>query len=174
MKQFVITLLAAFVLSAPAFGGNIGYDTGKFLSATMGGSFSSQLSIDITGSLNEIDIDTGKLVRNTVGCPPGASCFDFTGGFVNVDHGKFGDEISGGILISATGVATISAILAPETGVASGGAVTTFDFSGNNITFGSADVALNSTPVPEPTALSLLGIGFLSFLAFRRKVSLWR
>jgi hypothetical protein len=168
VKQFVVALLAAFALSSSAFAGSIDYDTGNFKSGKMTGSFSNKINIDIIGSLNEIDIRTGNLTKNMSGCPSGATCFDFTGGSVSIDGGKvFKDAINGGITIKENGAASISATLATEAGVSSGVVSADFAFSGNKITAASANVVPNST-VPEPTAFSLLGMGLVSFLGFRR------
>jgi len=168
VKQFVVALLAAFALSSPAFAGSIDYSTGNFESAKFTGSFSSSINIDIKGNLHEVDIDTGTLTKDTSGfCPSGATCFSFTGGSVSVDGGVFKDAINGGITMEGNGIGIVAATLVSTSGVSSGAVATTFVFSGKNITAGSENVALISS-VPEPTALSLLGMGLVSFLGLLR------
>ena len=153
--------LLLFLLSPLAIAGTVNYDTGTFQSGKLTGSFSSFLRINITGSLGEVDIRTGPLMLETMGCPTGSTCYDFSSGFVAVDDGSvFTDAIIGGIAIKSNGVATISATLDSTPRIDNGAVVTTFDFSGKKILGGSGDVSFD-THVPEPSALLSLGLGLL-------------
>jgi hypothetical protein len=142
---------------------SIDYDTGIFEHGTLLGTFTTSISADITGSLHQIDLSTGTLTKET-SCVAGATCYDFSAGSIKVSlDGKtvFSDSLTGGVTIKTNGSASIEAVLAPESGLHSGTATASFSFSGKKITAGSENAVLNTTVIPEPGALFLLGSGLV-------------
>jgi hypothetical protein len=174
-KKFLVASLVALLLlllAKPALADSIDYDSGNFQSGSLAGSFSSSIDFSVTGSLNRIVIDTGKLV--SVACPAGAgmmACYDFSGGSVSVDGKLFQDSLTGGLTIKQTGVVSINASLMKEVGVASGAVVGTFTFGpGNQVTDGSANVSINSTTVTaEPATLGIMATGLFGIGTLARR-----
>lgn len=169
MKFKMLLLLAVLCAASTLAANSIDYDTGAFKSGSLSGSFSSMINVDITGSLHTIDIQTGTLVKTTAGCPPGSTCYSFTGGSVTVDGTVFKDALNGGITVRESGAASILATLMPEAGVSSGTASASFDFSNKKLTSGSEDVAYNTTVTPEPATLMLFGSGLIGIVVKFRK-----
>jgi PKD repeat protein len=173
MKQSILVCAFLFAAAAVAGANSIDYDTGNFMSGKLTGSFSESINVDITGSLHEIDIQTGKLIKNTSGCPTGSTCYDFSSGSVSVmeNGGKiFSDSLTGGITIKGNGVASVVAVLLNQSGISNGGAVATFNFSGGKITAGSENVTFQAVTVPEPTSLMMLGSGLIGLAATRLRM----
>jgi hypothetical protein len=174
--SLAVALLLA-LLAVPGAGANsTDYDTGTFMSGMLAGSFKSGMtvSVDITGSLHTIELTTGPLTRFTLNCPSGSMCFNFSSGTVKVLAGTsvvFTDSLSGGLTLKTSNAGSVDAILATMTGITSGSATASFDFSGGKITAGSENVAFNSSTVPEPGTLFLMGGGLLGLAGtFRRKL----
>jgi len=167
------TLVVLLALSLSAFAGSINYDTGKFTSGKLTGSFKSHLFIEIFGSLNQVVFQTGTLTPLPGGCPFGGLCFTFNNGSINVDNGLFQDGLNGGLVIGKNGIITISALLLPKKGLIANGAVSaTFTVHNHKILSGSGDVVVNPAPLPEPTALEeiALGLGILGLVVAASKV----
>lgn len=175
MKNKIALVLVAALLAVPtAVANSVDYDTGAFIAGKMTGSFQSSIDVGIQGTLDTIDLQTGKLIKTTAGCPPGSQCFSFVGGLVKVltNAGTiFADSIAGGIAISADGSASIIATLMPNSTVVSGTVSSSFEFDGRHVTSGSTNVAISTTAaaVPELGTLALLGSGVSIMAAGIRK-----
>jgi hypothetical protein len=170
MKKFAWLAVLILAGSLPGFASSIDFDSGSFQTGKMMGSFSNSIDFTVTGSLNRITVDTGKLTA--VACPSsGMSCFDFTGGSVDVDGKLFKDALSGGLTIKGNGVVSINAALTKEVGVTSGAVAATWTFGPNGqVTAGSANVSVNSTTVTaEPASLMLFATGMLGVGALGKR-----
>lgn len=176
MHKLLLLVALMGLGSGVAAANSIDFDTGIFQSGTLLGSFLGSVNVDIVGSLNTIDFITGTLVKTTVGCPMGSTCFDFTTGSVKVSDSTgtvFFDTLSGGIAIEEDGTASLQAVLTTGSGVKVGSATATFDFTGSKITSGSADVSFErSIATPEPASLFLFGSGLVGLVLtkFRKRI----
>lgn len=176
-RVMLLTLLA-FAWPTAALANSVDFDTGKPLTGTITGTFNTGIVVSEVGSLATITIDTGTLTLTLTNlpskdCPPGFTCYNFTGGSVTVDQGGskvFSDSLSSGLAIKNDNVLAIAGALLPNSGVGRGTVVATLDFQGQKILTGSNDVSF-STTVPEPGALEglLLGGGLLASAEMARR-----
>ena len=174
MRRVMLLVLLALALPTAALANSVDFDTGKSLSGTITGTFNTSIVVSEVGSLATITIDTGTLTNlPSKECPPGFTCYNFTGGSVTVDQGGskvFSDSLSSGFAIKNGNVLAIAGALLPSSGVLRGTVVATLDFQGQKILTGSNDVSF-STTVPEPSALEglSLGGGLLAFAEMARR-----
>ena len=132
----LLTLLA-FAWPTAALANSVDFDTAKFLSGTIVGTFNTSIVVTEVGSLASITIDTGTLTTlPSNDCPPGFTCYDFTGGSVTVDQAGskvFSDSLSSGLILKNGNVVAMAGALLPSSGVVRGTVVSTLDFQGQNI-----------------------------------------
>jgi hypothetical protein len=165
----MLLALLALALPTAALANSIDFDTGKFVSGTITGSFTNPFHVTVVGSINVISLVDATV---TGACGATVSTCDFTGGTITVANGSgtiFVDSLSGGTISKLSrNTNIITATLLPSTTVTSGTVVfltTTLD--DNTLSAGSASVV--ATVVPEPSALVSFGTGLVGLAGMMRR-----